>query len=325
MQIRFLLPAGPHSPSIDALITALRGAGHDARPMEVSIAADSVWRAQPASAYCLIDLALLPGLGGEGVAPSSPALVLAWDSAAPPQDSALREALCAARPGGNLRVVVGSQAMEAALVALTGSESCVAELIAPGSDVMPRSLPEPGAVCTILADGTACPAPDHSLLLRALARLPDLPWQLVVVADAEAASAGTALWVEADRLGIGARVRVLPAGHQQAASAWLHADMFALAAGWLPVAAPLLPALRRGLPVIVCAGGAAEEAVPSACGAVVAAGDGVTFSKALRRVICDADLRRKLADASWQHAQTLPDWPTQAARLVARLQRNAEA
>lgn len=314
-----LLPAGTYAPSIHALIAALHKAGHDARII-ASPAGDARPDAMgdsrpeiPPGTVCLIDLALLPALS---VAAAD--AVFAWQGGAP-HDPALRALLCPPAPARTPPVVAGSQAMAESLASLTGLAAEMVEVIAPGSAVMPRSVPVPGAVCAILCDGTLCEAPDHALLLHALARLVDLSWHLVVVvADAAEAAPLSAL---AAQLALGDRVQIVPSGHPRAVAAWAQADMFVLAAGWLPVAAPLLPALRHGLPVIVCADGAAGEAVPPACGAVVAAGDGVTFSKALRRMICDGDVRHKLAEASWRHAATLPDWPAQAARLVAWLRK----
>jgi glycosyltransferase involved in cell wall biosynthesis len=71
-------------------------------------------------------------------------------------------------------------------------------------------------------------------------------------------------------------------------------------------------ALKRGLPVAVCSGGAAANLVTPEAGVVCPPGDHVNLSKALRRMIFGLPLRHAMADAAWQVGQDLPSWQTQA-------------
>ena len=48
-------------------------------------------------------------------------------------------------------------------------------------------------------------------------------------------------------------------------------------------------------------------------------GDLVTFSKSIRRVIFDTELRTEMAQAAWEAGQTLPDWETQGREFAAAL------
>lgn len=78
-------------------------------------------------------------------------------------------------------------------------------------------------------------------------------------------------------------------------------------------------ALKRGVPVAVCAGGAAGHLVTGESGVVCPVGDRVNLSKALRRLIFGVALRRDMAEAAWQVGQSLPSWQTQVREFAQAL------
>ena len=57
-------------------------------------------------------------------------------------------------------------------------------------------------------------------------------------------------------------------------------------------------ALSHGLPVIGTTAGAIPDTVPQEAGLLVTPGDVTALAQALRSVIADADLRRRLSDAA---------------------------
>ena len=67
-------------------------------------------------------------------------------------------------------------------------------------------------------------------------------------------------------------------------------------------------ALSHGLPVIGTTAGAIPDTVPQEAGLLVPPGDVSALAEALRSVIADADLRRRLSDAALAAARTLPTW-----------------
>jgi glycosyltransferase involved in cell wall biosynthesis len=92
---------------------------------------------------------------------------------------------------------------------------------------------------------------------------------------------------------------------------WQQADLFALATRWEGYGMAIAEALKRGVPVAVCDGGAAGRLVTAESGVVCPVGDYVNLSKALRRLMFGTSLRRGMAEAAWQVGQALPDWRTQ--------------
>ncbi len=193
-------------------------------------------------------------------------------------------------------------------------------VVPPGANDLPRSSFAKDSV-PILSVGVLTRRKGHDTLLRALAALSDLEWSLTIAGSAMRdpvhASQLRALIPE---LGLTSRARVVadpdPATLEQL---WQGAGLFALATRWEGYPAGIMEALRRGLPVVVTAGGAAGEVVPADAGAVCLLDDVATLSKCLRRVLFDHALRADMAEGAWRAGQAQPDWPAQARLLAAAL------
>lgn len=184
--------------------------------------------------------------------------------------------------------------------------------VVPGTEAAPRSPGSGGPTCRILAIGTLIPRKGHELLLRALARLFDLDWHLTIAGGAPDQVHAAHLANLAEDLSILQRVHFAGVATGEALEAlWQQADVFALATEYEGYGMAIAEALKRGLPVAITKGGAAGALVPVEAGVVCEVGDLVTYSKALRRVIFDTELRAEMAQAAWQAGYSLPDWPTQ--------------
>ena len=115
----------------------------------------------------------------------------------------------------------------------------------------------------------------------------------------------------AEEFGIARRVRFAGEVTEAALEAlWHEADLFALATHWEGYGMAVAEALKRGVPVAVSAGGAAGNLVTPESGVVCPAGDHINLSKALRRLIFGAGLRRDDGGsgvAGWSGAAGLAD------------------
>ncbi len=186
-------------------------------------------------------------------------------------------------------------------------------VVAPGSQPAPRSLGSGETTCHILSIGALVARKGHDVLMRALARLFDLDWHLTIVGSRRRDPAhAEALCTLATQLEIAPRVSFLGEISDAALAAqWQGADLFALASRWEGCGAAILEARRHGLPLALVGSGAAAGLVQPEFGICADPGDEATYSKSLRRLIFDRDLRHDLADASWSAAQSLPGWPAQ--------------
>jgi glycosyltransferase involved in cell wall biosynthesis len=219
------------------------------------------------------------------------------------------------------RVIVTSAATGERLAADFGVAAERIKAVVPGTDDAPRSAGSGGPTCRIISVGTLVPRKGHDVLLRALARLFDLDWQLTIAGSPDRDPVHVqSLVALADQLGIAQRVRFAGEVVDGALDAlWREADLFALATHWEGYGMAVAEALKRGLPVAVCSGGAAGNLVTPESGVVCPPGDQVNLSKALRRLIFGVGLRRQMADAAWQVGQTLPSWKTQAQEFAQAL------
>ena len=132
---------------------------------------------------------------------------------------------------------------------------------------------------------------DQPLLLRALAELQHLPWELTLVGDGPLKPASEEL---AAKLSISDRVDF--AGYSSAVEDQLAAaDVFTLVSNWEGFPRSILEAMRAGLPVVVTDVGGSREAVEEGVtGRVVRKGDLNGLIHALQEVLSDAGVRERM-------------------------------
>ncbi len=220
------------------------------------------------------------------------------------------------------KVIVTSEATAERLAADFGVRHERIGVVVPGTEDAPRHDGNPEGPCHILTIGTLVPRKGHDVLLRALARLFDLDWQLTIAGSPDRDRVHAhGLRALAEELGISRHVRFAGEVVDDALEAlWRQADIFALATHWEGYGMAIAEAQKRGIPVAVTAGGAAGALVPPEAGAVCPPGDVEQLSKALRRMIFGRDLRQYLAEQAWQAGQALPSWDEQARKFAAALQ-----
>jgi len=162
----------------------------------------------------------------------------------------------------------------------------------------------------LLAVGTVTPRKGHLLLIEALANLRELDWRLTCIGSLERAPACT----DALRTAVAAHHledRIELQGEQPAehlAEAYRKADVFVLPSYHEGYGMVFSEALAHGLPIISTTAGAIPDAAPSVASLLVAPGDALALSAALRRVLSDDDLRARLAAGALEAAASLTDW-----------------
>jgi glycosyltransferase involved in cell wall biosynthesis len=312
------------------MVDSLRALGHDVSVVEIPgrlpdpdqaavYAARTAWAALPDDCVRLIDVLALPAFEG---LPLRHVTGLIHHPAS--METGLAEDV-------QQRLHTIEAGMFSALPRLVVTSDQTADLVArdfnivrdrigviiPGIDDLPRSHGSAGSGCQILSVGALIPRKGHDLLLRALAKLFDIDWHLTIAGSADRdpvhAHGLTAL---AETLNITRRVTFVPAPTE---ALWNQADLFALMSNFEGYGVAIADALRRGVPVAVTNVGAVPALVGPEAGIVTSAGDIDQYSKAIRRLIFDSDVRRDMAESAWRSGQTLPSWHMQAERLAAVL------
>lgn len=212
-----------------------------------------------------------------------------------------------------------SPATAAALVAYGVAPSRVA-VAPPGTDhaTGPGDRVTSTGPVNLLTVATLTPRKGHLILAAALARLADLDWRWQCIGSTERDPATTAAlreFIAAHRLGD----RVDIAGEwppDGLAAAYRAADCLVLPSFHEGYGMAFAEALAHGLPVVACRAGAVPDLVPESAGILVPPGDAAALTVALRQVIAEPALRRRLAAGAAAVGATLPDWP-QSVRLWA--------
>lgn len=322
----------------DRAITAgLRALGHDVGVIEqagrhplpdAAAEADAARLLQqiPPETVLVLDGLGLPAFAGVAAAPRLAAAIglihhptpLEKDlSAADAAELRRREAAVLSRLD---RLIATSNATAAALGAM-GIDAARIRVVEPGTARAARAPGTRGAGCQLLSVGALVPRKGHDVLLRALGRLPDLDWRLVIVGSTTRHPAHAAeLHALAAELGIAARVRFAGEVSGEALEAlWQASDIFALATWYEGYGMAAAEALARGIPLALTAGGAIADLAQPGWSVVSKPGEHALLSKALRRMIFDGEQRARMKDAAWEAGRNLPEWPAQAEKFAAAL------
>ncbi len=209
------------------------------------------------------------------------------------------------------RGVVCPSARTAAGVEAYGIPPSRIFVIPPGTAKPDRPLrPRRNPVRSLLCVASVIPRKGHRVLVTALARMPDLDWQMLCIGSLDRDSRTVRLvrqMIFAARLGR----RITLAGEQpprMVMRAYRAADLFVLPSLHEGYGMAFAEAMANGLPIIATAAGAIPETVPREAGLLVRPGDAAGLARALRRVITEPALAARLAAGSRVAGGRLPDW-----------------
>lgn len=198
-------------------------------------------------------------------------------------------------------------------------EQCA--VVVPGTDPASAAAGSGSVELALLCVASLTARKGHAVLLRALARLKNHPWRLRCAGSADldpVTAAELSLLVET--LGFSGRIEFLgQLGEAALAHEYQRADVFVLPSFYEGYGMALTEALAHGLPIISSTAGAIPDTVPTDAGLLVTPGDDVALAHALRQVMTNPDLRRRLAFGARAARQNLPDWPTVSFRFAAAL------
>lgn len=166
----------------------------------------------------------------------------------------------------------------------------------------------------ILSVGILHPRKGHDILIRALAQLPDLDWQAVIVGNPWDRDHAAALHRQVAASPVAGRITLAGRVPQDRLERlYAQAHLFALATRYEGHGLVLDEAVARGLPIVSCATGAVPDTVPQGAGLLVPPGDADAFAAALRLALGDPARHAAMARAAAAAAAALPGWDRTAA------------
>ncbi len=224
------------------------------------------------------------------------------------------------------RVVVTSPATARTLerdFAVPREALAVAE---PGTERAARATGSPAGPLQLLAVGAVVPRKAYDVLVRALAGHKETDWRLAIVGPTDrSAEALAGLHAAIADTGLAGRIGLVgPVSQERLSGYYAAADIFLMPSLYEGYGMVLAEAMARGLPIVCTTGGAAAETVPDGAAIKVPPGDERALGDAIGRLLRDAGLRRRLADASWAAAQRLPAWEDTARTIAGVIEEVAQ-
>jgi glycosyltransferase involved in cell wall biosynthesis len=192
----------------------------------------------------------------------------------------------------------------------------------PGTDPAARAHGT-GNPLQLLSVGSVVARKAYDTLVRALALVPVRGWRLTIVGPTDrSAEALAALEAAIGETELGPQIVVAgPAVPERLDAYYAAADVFVLPSLYEGYGMVLAEAMARGLPIVCTTGGAAAATVPDAAALKVPPGDVQALGLAIRRMLDDTVLRRRMSDTAWAAGQKLPRWED-TARTIADVIRN---
>jgi glycosyltransferase involved in cell wall biosynthesis len=182
----------------------------------------------------------------------------------------------------------------------------------PGTDKPAAPPRRDRPVRRLLCVANVIPRKGHTVLIDALARIPERDWHLDCVGSLERDRAAVAA-VRARIAAAGLTDQVALVGEQPPdtlAAAYRAADAFVLPSYHEGFGMAFAEAMAFGLPIVATRAGAIPETVPDTAGLLVPPGDAAALRDALIRLLDEPDLARRLGAGALAHAATLSDWPS---------------
>ncbi|GAB1640283.1 glycosyltransferase family 4 protein [Krasilnikovia sp. MM14-A1259] len=218
-------------------------------------------------------------------------------------------------------VVATSAAAARRVAELHGLDPAAVHVAAPGVDPAPAAPGSPDGT-RLLCVAAVTPRKGHDVLVEALARVADLPWECRCIGDLDRQPEFAAqVRADAAELG-GGRVQWLGTRTGAAlAAAYAETDLLVLPSRAETYGMVVTEALARGVPVLASRLDGVAEALGTAPdgaapGVLVRPDDPAALAEALRDWFTDAALRERLRTAAGARRATLRGWDETALELT---------
>ncbi len=185
----------------------------------------------------------------------------------------------------------------------------------PGTDEVPFA-PCEGNPPVVLCVATLTRRKGHDVLIEALSRLRDLPWQARFVGG-DTFDPGWVSHLHERVAAAGLEARIYFTGSLEDVTAeYRKADLFVLPTLYEGYGMVIGEALAHGLPVVTSDIAPLNSVVPRDAGVLIPPGDAGALSKALAILLQHPGVRQKLGDGARQAAALLPRWTDCGARVA---------
>jgi len=219
-------------------------------------------------------------------------------------------------------VIVTSNATAKLLIDEFGVAPDRVTVVEPGTDPGIRATGSPGAWTELLCVASVTPRKGHVTLVRALAEIADLEWNLTCIGSMQRDPVTPLrVWKEVAKAKLNDRIvfKGELADTASIAPYYDRADIFVLPTEYEGYGMAVAEALAHGLPVISTPTGGIDALVGSRAGILVPAGDVAALADAMRRLVTDKDERHRLREGAWDVGSRLPTWEDAARKFGAVL------
>jgi glycosyltransferase involved in cell wall biosynthesis len=169
----------------------------------------------------------------------------------------------------------------------------------------------------ILSVGLLHQRKGHDTLISALIACADLDWRAVIVGTPWEAGYFEELRCQIDSAGLTSRIEL--AGRvevERLSQLYTEARIFALATRYEGYGIVFDEAFVHGLPVVATTAGAVPGTVPKDAGTLVPPDDAAAFADALRTLLIDNALHKRMSKASVRAGHSLPSWADAAEAVI---------
>lgn len=210
-------------------------------------------------------------------------------------------------------VVVTSEFTARELERFGVNGACV-RIVAPGTDAAPlASGPPPEAPLQLLVVAAVIPRKGHEVLVRALDRIRDRPWQCICAGSLDRdVSYAEGVIAKVEGLGLSDRIEFVgECDRAMLDRLYSAASLFVLPSYFEGYGMVLTEALARGLPIISTTGGAIPDVVTTEIGLLVQPGNDEALSEAIGSLIGDGQAetaRGRLIAAAVRYRSRILSW-----------------